>query len=308
MGSVNQTHKSFVIRLTVALALCFGVSSKTIPTNNKINAGQLLVGELGNIELDRISPRTKISYQTFSHTDDNNLSSLHSKRRVTRDTLLNLYRQKQLYQNLNRNLYQSYFQTPISENSYNSGVNTKINADSATKSSNDNNNTKQIRSINNSHSNDIKQSVEPTNGFQKLVTNPYKTNTNPSINSRQIYKLHPGFRVTDSVNHLKYLVDTKKKSNTNNASSNNVKSRSLDFDQDSNRQRRGEFYHNRGNSVRSQTLSSAGWAALKELQADTLNLRSKRPQTVRCASNNSRCLSYMRRIRNRNRIRRRSFS
>lgn len=178
--------------ITVILAtVACNVRAKFIPINKKINSQMLTMSDLEGY-MSRISPKSKLNYNTFDNE---------SKRRVTRDTLLNLYRQKQLYNNLNRNLYESYFQTPISENEYS-------NSDPSSRRKLMNSAARQQESRRlgkNSNSN--------FNTFKKLNLNPYKEiyqNTNEYKNNLRkkgnIYKKHSGFKVTDSVNHLKYLV------------------------------------------------------------------------------------------------------
>lgn len=230
--------------------LLSSASSKYVSANKKIVSEQLALDDVLEMYSDRINPRSNLKVESFSIRDENNLESRNVKRRVTRDTLLNLYRQKQFYKNLNRNLYQSYFQSTADDDIINPSV----------------------RSIRDLNSNLNKGSG--TGAFKKIVTNPYKDYTKAKNtdgnNIRPIYKRHPGFHVTDSVNHLKYLVPKESKGNSKNNFDNNQEqqavasrmqlsnSNSLSSTQEenagstqilnslgSNRMRRGEFYHRR---------------------------------------------------------------
>jgi hypothetical protein len=151
---------------------------------------------------------------------------------------------------LNRNLLESYFQSPSVENM------------SSNRRNNANNNA----------------------SFKKLVTNPYKDYKKSKSNNdiRPVYKKHPGFHVTDSVNHLKYLVEKKpedSQSDINNeqqedqATLNNARqamvqsSNAYGNAQDFTRQRRGEFYHSKDGNNRSE-MSEELKAVFNQLMAN----------------------------------------
>jgi len=206
------------------LAFCLSATAKTIPTNNKIDAEQLSVSAVNDLYGDRIAPSSSLKISS------SNLDSLDThKRRVTRDTLLSHYRQKQLYKNLNRNLFESYFLTPATQRV----------------------------------TNDAK-AIAP--GFKKLVTNPYKDYKKPlaEVEPRAIYKKHPGFHVTDSVNHLKYLVDRNLGNQGRTNDNNNYVEEVRTVPREVTRMRRGDFFHNKSSSpVNSDTL-----AVLEQLRAD----------------------------------------
>lgn len=221
--------------IAIIATVYINVSAKHVASNKKINSQMLTVGDLGDYK-HRISPKHRITF-----TNQDNLLKSRSKR----DTLLNLYRQQQLYNKVNKNIMESYFQTP---------------SDSST--------------------------------FKKLNVNPYKdvhqqnrlNRYNSEQNRNKVYRKHPGFKVTDSVNHLKYLVDSTTNSNSKNSNNNKNNDEepepqpndpeslestinkinkmdpqtreellrkiigstdSNDSDNNLNRQRRGEFVHNK---------------------------------------------------------------
>lgn len=232
--------------VVLALAFCNSSSAKFIIPSNKINAEQLSISAANELYGDRINP-SKLSINSNSIDNDFN-----AHRRATRDTLLSLYRQKQLYKNLNRNLFESYFQTPMVES-----VNVRAGS----------------------------------TGFKKLVTNPYKDykKSKSEVEARPIYKKHPGFHVTDSVNHLKYLVEKKPQDNDDNnnnldddtdnnfADSNSNSDNSFDSDSqavssvdDYTRQRRGEFAHKRDNAASS--MDSDTLAVYNQLRANNVRI------------------------------------
>jgi len=290
--------------IVVIATVCINVNyAKFIAGNKKINSKILTISDLEGY-MHRIAPKRKITF-----TNQDNLK----KSRVARDTLLNIYRQQQMYNNVNKNLLNSYFNI-------------------------DNNNKEQQ--------------------FKKLNLNPYKdihqqNRINDIDNTREkIYKKHSGFKVTDNVNHLKYLVNNKNandnnsrentntiepepqpitnepitnNSNLNTNDSNNLEStisninkmdqatreqlirkiigssnNGSDNIQDFSRQRRGEFIHNK---LRSNTQMDR--QAKLEILGSHLRSRSRSTLAVKCPGNNIRCINYYRK---KNRMRRRSFS
>lgn len=145
----------------------------SVGTKQNIVSGQLSLEEVQNLYSDRINPaKRRINIRTSIQPGD-------AQSRQKRDTLLSLYRQKQLYQNLNRNLYQAYFSAGESP----APPSISFSPSSSGSSS--------------------------SNSFKKVVTNPYRDYQKSKAsngNTRPVYKKHHGFHVTDSVNHLKYLV------------------------------------------------------------------------------------------------------
>lgn len=245
--------------------VCINVSQpKTIPSmaNKKIISELRSIDELDGLEY-RLAPKAKVKFTVGS--SDTSLRSSRSKR----DTLLNMYRQKELYKNLNKNLYQSYFQSSLDDIEKFNGIRSKMNVVDSTGSRN------KVNTMGISR-NDGRESSNTK--FKKLDVNPYKNYKNARYGANPaIYKKHPGFKVTDSVNHLKYLVDNSDKAKSSENSI--VVSPSLDKMEvlskimgDNNnisnvsRQRRGEFVH----SKQDNALSEMDRLALEELQRDNL--------------------------------------
>ena len=227
--------------ILASIMLLQSITAKFIPTNKKINADQLSINDANELYSNRLNPIHLIKKRSVSTSDQ-------PKRRVTRDTLLSLYRQKQLYKNLNRNLLESYFQSPSDE----------------------------YRSNRNGNNNNA--------SFKKLVTNPYKDYKKSKSNNdiRPVYKKHPGFHVTDSVNHLKYLVEKKPEDSQSDISNeqqedqatlNNARqamvqsSNAYGNTQDFTRQRRGEFYHSKDGNNRPE-MSEELKAVFNQLMAN----------------------------------------
>lgn len=165
---------STLIRALVSFLVLVSIRAMSVGTNQKIVSGQLSLEEVQKLYSDRINPvKGRINLRASTQPSD-------AQSRQKRDTLLSLYRQKQLYQNLNRNLYQAYF--PAGETS---AQPTSLSSSSRSSSGGSNSN------------------------FKKVVTNPYRDYQKSKAsrgNIRPVYKKHHGFHVTDSVNHLKYLV------------------------------------------------------------------------------------------------------
>ena len=173
---------STLLRTLATFLFLLSASAKFVGSDHKINSGQLSLAEVQDLYSDRINPvKRRVSLRAT-------VADANSQSRQKRDTLLNLYRQKQLYKNLNRNLYQSYFMSPDSRSAASANA-----APSSTSSS--------------SPSSPL---------FKKVVTNPYRDyqKSKSSNNLRPVYKKHHGFHVTDSVNHLKYLVPKPEPSST----------------------------------------------------------------------------------------------
>lgn len=271
---ILTTNGNFASTFSLAILLS-SASSKYVMVDKEIVSEQLALDDIQEMYADRINPGSNRKVESFSVRDENNLESGNIRRRVTRDTLLNLYRQKQLYKNLNRNLYQSYFQSAAGSDVVSPSV----------------------RNVQGFSSNFNQGSG--TNAFKKIITNPYKDYAKAKMadgnNIRPIYKKHPGFHVTDSVNHLKYLVPKK---NTQGSNRNIGSSREFDDSQvevaasrmqlsnsnsassikeeksggpqtpnklESNRMRRGEFYHRKPGMESSRTF-------LDRLKADSLRI------------------------------------
>lgn len=158
---------STLLRTLAAFLFVLSATGKFVGSNHKINSGQLSLAEAQDLYSDRINPaKGRVNLRAAVNVGNSNSRS-------KRDTLLNLYRQKQLYKNLNRNLYQAYFMSPDGDSSSSSSPSS---------------------------------SISPS--FKKVVTNPYRDyqKSKNSNNVRPVHKKHHGFHVTDSVNHLKYLV------------------------------------------------------------------------------------------------------